>query len=51
MKTKNALLLLNGKKLDSCIFPASELLKGGSLILEMEINRMNTGGCLIVKIT
>jgi predicted alpha-1,2-mannosidase len=27
--------ILNGKKLDSCIFPASELLKGGSLVLEM----------------
>jgi len=27
--------ILNGKKLDSCIFPASELLKGGDLILEM----------------
>jgi predicted alpha-1,2-mannosidase len=27
--------ILNGKKLDSCIFPASELLKGGELILVM----------------
>lgn len=27
--------ILNGKKLDSFYFPASELLKGGSLILEM----------------
>ena len=27
--------ILNGKKLESCIFPASELLKGGDLILEM----------------
>ena len=27
--------VLNGKKLDSCIFLASELLKGGELILEM----------------
>ncbi len=26
---------LNGKPLESCIFPASELLKGGSLVLEM----------------
>lgn len=26
---------LNGKKLDSFCFPASELLKGGNLILEM----------------
>jgi predicted alpha-1,2-mannosidase len=27
--------ILNGKKLESCIFPAGELLKGGDLILEM----------------
>jgi len=27
--------VLNGKKLESCIFPAGELLKGGELILEM----------------
>jgi len=27
--------VLNGKKLESCIFPSSELLKGGELILEM----------------
>ncbi|HEX5552872.1 MAG TPA: GH92 family glycosyl hydrolase [Chitinophagaceae bacterium] len=27
--------VLNGKKLESCMFPASELLKGGQLILEM----------------
>lgn len=27
--------ILNGSRLDSCMFPASELLKGGSLILEM----------------
>ena len=27
--------VLNGKKLETCIFPASELLKGGELILEM----------------
>lgn len=26
---------LNGKKLDSFLFPASELLKGGELVLEM----------------
>jgi len=27
--------VLNGKILESCIFPASELLKGGELILDM----------------
>jgi len=41
--------ILNGKKLDSCIFPASELLKGGELILVMSSTPNKLWGKIINK--
>ncbi len=36
---------LNGKSLKSCMFPASELLKGGALILVMGPEPNTQWGC------